>query len=92
MMDQAEFEASLRRDGYQIVPRSMTPNQRNDTHAHDFDARVLIMVGEMTVTCDGKSQRYRPGESFSLDAGRPHIEQAGAEGCAYIAGRRAAAS
>lgn len=89
-MTQADFEADLRRDGYEIVPREMAANQFNDTHAHGFDARVYVLAGEMTVTRDGASHTYRPGEQFAMPAGCQHAEQAGAAGCRYVAGRRAA--
>ena len=51
-MDRATFEAELQRDGYQIVVNTMQPDAVNPEHAHDFDARLLVVAGEMTVMVD----------------------------------------
>jgi quercetin dioxygenase-like cupin family protein len=87
-MDRTTFEAELTRDGYEIVSRSMAPHQLNADHTHGFDARVLVVEGEMTITRDGAAHAYQPGEHFSMPSGCVHAEQAGAAGVTYIAGRR----
>jgi quercetin dioxygenase-like cupin family protein len=88
-MTQAEFEAALRRDGYEIVNRAMAPNSINAEHAHDFDDRVMVVTGAMTVERDGTRHAYQPGESFEMPHGCRHAEIAGPDGATYIAGRRA---
>ena len=87
-MTQAEFETALRRDGYEVVSRSMAPNSTNADHAHDFDVRVMVVAGMMAVERDGGRTDYRPGESFEMPHGCRHAEHAGPEGASYIAGRR----
>ena len=46
-MDRTAFEAELQRDGYQVVTNTMQPGAINPEHAHDFDARLLVVAGEM---------------------------------------------
>jgi quercetin dioxygenase-like cupin family protein len=87
-MDRTSFEAALQRDGYEIVTRTMEPNTTNPEHAHDFDARVLVLAGEMTLARDGARHAYRPGESFEITHSHRHVEIAGPEGVTYVAGRR----
>jgi quercetin dioxygenase-like cupin family protein len=87
-MDRTAFEAALRHDGFEVVARTMEPNTTNPEHAHEFDARVLVVAGEMTLARDGTSRAYRPGETFEITHGRRHAEIAGPEGASYIAGRR----
>ena len=89
-MDRASFEAGLRRDGYQTVERRRPAGEIDPDHAHEFDARLLIMEGAMTIAHGGGSHTYRPGEVFELAAGVRHSEQVGPEGVVYLAGRRAA--
>ena len=88
-MTQAEFEAVLRRDGYEIVNRDMAPNSVNAGHVHDFNARVMVVAGTMTVERDGARRAYQSGESFEMPHGCRHAEIAGPDGATYIAGRRA---
>ncbi len=87
-MDRTSFEATLQRDGYEIVARTMEPNTINPEHAHAFDARVLVVAGEMTLDRDGARRAYRPGETFEITHGHRHAEIAGPDGASYVAGRR----
>jgi len=89
-MDQNEFEAELRRDGYQIVYNGFPPGAVNAEHAHDWDARLLILGGEITITRGGKSEGFRAGDTCAVTAGEKHTEHVGAQGVAYIAGPRSA--
>jgi quercetin dioxygenase-like cupin family protein len=88
-MNRAEFETELRAQGYrEIVDRQMPPDQINSEHAHEFDARLLLLEGEMTVVCDGEERTYRAGDTFAVTAGRRHTERCGPEGVRYLAGSR----
>lgn len=89
-MNQSEFEAELRRDGYQVVFSGMQAGQVNPDHTRDWDARVLVLGGEITMTRAGKTATFKAGDSCTVAAGEVHAEHVGPEGVAYIAGRRAA--
>ena len=88
-MNRMGFETELHAQGYrEIVDRQMQPGQINSEHAHEFDARLLPLEGEMTVVCDGEQRTYRAGDVFAVTAGRRHTERSGPEGVRYLAGRR----
>ena len=88
-MDRAEFETELRAQGYgEIVDRRMEVNAVNPDHAHEFDARLLVLEGEMTVAIGGEERTYRAGDTFAMAAGCRHAEHCGPEGVRYLAGRR----
>ena len=88
-MDRAEFETELRAQGYgEIVDRRMEANAVNPEHAHEFDARVFVLEGEITITCEGEGRTYRIGDTCAIAAGRRHAEHCGPEGVRYLAGRR----
>jgi quercetin dioxygenase-like cupin family protein len=88
-MDRASFESRLREQGYEnIGQREMAANTVNEDHAHDFDAQVLVLDGEITITRGGKAQTFRAGDSCEVPAGTVHAEQIGPEGVRYLAGRR----
>ncbi|MGH7092852.1 MAG: cupin domain-containing protein [Stellaceae bacterium] len=87
-MDRIAFEAELKTAGYEPVERRMDAEQFNSEHMHEFDARVLLLDGEMTITRNGKAQVFGPGDVCEIAAGTPHTEQCGPGGAHYLAGRR----
>jgi quercetin dioxygenase-like cupin family protein len=88
-MERSEFESALARGGYAPgLERQMAPNTVKPEHAHEFDARLLMLDGEMTITCDGSARTYRAGDTFEMAAGRRHAESCGAAGARYLAGLR----
>ncbi|HEY5637540.1 MAG TPA: cupin [Burkholderiales bacterium] len=88
-IDTTAFEAELRRDGYDdIVLREIPPQTVVKDHSHDFDVRALMLAGDFTLGCNGTATTYRPGEVFTMAAGRKHDEAIGAQGASYLVGRR----
>ena len=87
-MESQEFETELRREGYRVVNTAQTPNKLVDNHCHDFDAKALVLGGEITITCENKPVTYRAGQCFAVPAGCMHAEQVGPEGVALLSGRR----
>jgi hypothetical protein len=65
-MNQREFEADLRRQGYQVFYGGLQPGMVNPDHAHDWDARVMVIGGEITLTRDGKAETFRVGTAAPL--------------------------
>ena len=87
-MDRLEFEAELRRDGFSVVNASLKPNMKLGNHCHDFDARLLVLGGEITITRDNTAETFRAGQCCEVPAGCMHAEWVGPEGVAFISGRR----
>lgn len=88
-MERAKFEMELQAEGYrETAVRDMPANHENPEHAHPFDARLLILDGDMTIACAGEERTYRTGDTFAMAAGRRHAERAGPAGVRYLAGRR----
>jgi mannose-6-phosphate isomerase-like protein (cupin superfamily) len=87
-MDRLEFEADLRRDGFRVVNASLRPNTREANHCHDFDARLFVLGGKITITRDNNPETFRAGQCCEIPAGCLHTEQVGPEGVAYVSGRR----
>jgi mannose-6-phosphate isomerase-like protein (cupin superfamily) len=90
MMNQSEFEADLRRTGYDVYYGGQRADHSAPDHSHDWHARVMVIGGEITITRNGNAETFRTGDSCAVAAGETHAEQVGAQGVAYIAGRRAA--
>jgi uncharacterized cupin superfamily protein len=88
-MTRDEFEADLKRDGYGAADERTKPaGDANDRHAHDFDACLLILSGEYTLTFDDGARTFRPGDMFEVVRGTPHAERVGAQDLRYLVGLR----
>lgn len=88
-MNQAEFENKLAAEGYgEMVDHTMEADHFNPEHAHEFDACVLVVDGEMTITRNGQAQVMRAGDLCEMAAGTAHTEKCGPAGVRYLAGRR----
>lgn len=88
-MDRAQFEQTLQAQGYEVSTVSRAAHGRLDVHTHPFEARALILTGEIRIRCEDEEERlYRPGEVFHLAHGQPHSESYGPEGVSYLVGRR----
>jgi quercetin dioxygenase-like cupin family protein len=88
-MDRTVFETELREQGYaEVVDRRMEPDVLNPEHDHEFDARLLILEGAVTIAAEGTEKTYRAGDTFTMSAGCRHSERSGPDGTRYLAGRR----
>lgn len=87
-MNIAEFDAELRREGYRVVNTSLKPNLLTSNHTHDFDAKSLVLGGDITITCNNTPVTYRAGECYAVPCGTLHVEHVGPEGVALLSGRR----
>ena len=90
-MTRDEFEAELRRDGYEINEGEMQPNVHRHLHAHEFDARLFVVKGSLTLAFENDRVTYGPGDSCSVPAGTVHAEHTEADSVQYVAGKRQAA-
>jgi len=87
-MTRADFEAELLREGYEIREGEIKPDVHRQAHAHEFDARVLVLDGSLTLVFGTDRVTYGPGDSCTVPAGTPHEEHTEAEGVRYVSGRR----
>jgi quercetin dioxygenase-like cupin family protein len=87
-MNRTEFEADLRAEGYEVREGGIEPNVHREAHTHDFDARVLVLDGSITLVFGDDRCVYGPGDSCNVPAGTMHEEHTEADGVRYVAGRR----
>ena len=90
-MDFDAFADSMKRQGFdEVVERAWKPDTTIDEHAHPFDAKALVVLGEMWLTVDGRTEHLVPGGIFELPAHVSHSERYGPEGATYWVARRSA--
>jgi len=87
-MNRAEFEADVRREGYELREGNIEPNVHRVAHAHEFDARLFVLEGSITLVFGADRITYTPGDSCNVPAGTMHEEHTEADGVRYLAGRR----
>jgi quercetin dioxygenase-like cupin family protein len=88
-MERVAFEDEIQQQGYgEIVDRHMAASTLNPEHAHEFDARLLVLEGAMTIAAEGSERTYRAGDTFAMAAGCRHTEHSGPDGARYLAARR----
>ncbi len=90
-MNRAEFEADLARGSYSCREGGLEPDRHSTPHTQDFDARVFVLDGSITLALGDERRTYVPGDHYTLLAGTMHAEHTEADGVRYVAGRRSAA-
>ena len=74
-MNESEFEAKLRADGYtEITNERLEPRPGKGHHDHHFAIRGLVLDGTFTVNQNGQSTTYTAGQIFDVADGYPHDE------------------
>ena len=87
-----EFEAEVSAQGYEIREGEIKPNEHRTEHTHDWDARLFVLQGHLTLVRGGQSETFGPNETCSLSTGTPHEEHTEADGVRYLAARRSQVS
>ena len=87
-MTEQEFRELLAAEGIATVVLVEREPGELGTHTHPFEAKALVLDGEITIVSGKGEQRCGPGESFHLAAGEPHTESYGPRGVRYLAGRK----
>jgi quercetin dioxygenase-like cupin family protein len=88
-MNESDFEAQLRADGYQeIETQNLDPRPGKGRHRHLFAIRGLVLSGTFNVTLDSEPITHGPGQVFSVAEGQLHDESIGPEGARVLVGRK----
>ena len=86
-----QFVQTLLQEGFEpAIPVTREPGGMLGEHTRSFEAKALILAGEIGITVAGFEQVYRVGDMFHLPAGTPHTEWYGPTGVRYLVGRKTA--
>lgn len=87
--DFSAFEKEALAAGYDAaLERHWEPNTCVGMHSHPFDAKAVVVQGEMWLRCEDMTRHLHPGDTFHLEHGTPHEERYGTEGATYWVARR----
>ncbi len=87
-VDRETFVRTLAEEGFPEPVLVTREHGAMDEHTHPFEAKALIVMGEITIGADGEERLYCVGDVFHLAAGQPHVERYGPQGVQYLAGRK----
>lgn len=88
-MQQHEFLASTRQDGFaDPIEVIREPNGHLDLHQHPFEAKALIIDGQIEIGSATSSRIYCAGDIFHLQKNEPHWERYGPQGVRYLSARK----
>ena len=88
-MNREAFTDMLTKEGFpDAVLVEREPNVAMDVHSHPFEAKALIVEGELHIRVGDDDRLYRVGDVFHLPANVEHAEQYGPQGVKYLVGRK----
>ena len=88
-MQENDFMRGLADAGFkEVVTVEREANAFLDTHRHPFEAKALILRGELHIRTGDTEQLYRVGDIFHLQAQCAHSERHGPHGVSYLVGRK----
>ena len=88
-MNEEQLEKRLRAEGFKHTyvwrdrPHAFYPD-----HTHDTETAHIILDGEMTLTMDGQTHPFKPGERCDVPARTLHSARMGPAGCRYLIGEK----
>ena len=88
-MNTDAFTAAAKADGFsEIYTRDLTEAIGPEPHTHDFDARLLVTGGSITLTIDGQATTYTAGGMCEVPRGTVHAEKVGPDGVQLCVAKR----
>ena len=88
-MKRDEFIGILATEGFDVIVTVEQPaGQFLAAHAHPFEAKALILDGELCLGIGDTEHVYKPGQVFHLRANEVHAEHYGPAGVTYLVGRK----
>jgi len=88
-MNEKSYEQKLREEGFSgVFTHRDRPNACYPDHTHHGTTAHVVIEGLITVTSEGNTVTYGPGERFDVPAGAVHSAIIGPEGCLYVIGEK----
>lgn len=88
-MNEEELEKQLLNEGFSgIFVHRDRPGAFYPDHTHSGITAHIVLEGQITVTSEGKTRTYVPGDRFDVPAGSVHSAKAGSGGCRYMIGEK----
>ena len=84
-----QFASLLEQEGFEpAVTVTRDAGGMLADHTHPFEAKALILSGDIRIVTAAPERVYQTGEVFHLQALEPHSEFYGLVGVSYLVGRK----
>lgn len=88
-MNEKELEEKLKSEGFSgVFVHTDRPGAYYPDHTHTGVTAHIVLEGEITVTSEGKTETFEPGQRFDVPAGAVHSAEIGPSGCRYMIGEK----
>lgn len=88
-MNEKELERKLESEGFSgVFIHRDRPGAHYPDHTHRGTTAHIVLEGEITVTSQGTTVTYGPGDRFDVPAGAVHSAKIGPGGCRYMIGEK----
>lgn len=75
----------LKKEGYgRVYTWHEGPLEVDEDHQHEFDTKIVVLKGEITVETNGKKVVAREGDAVYTPRNTVHRATTGEEGCTYV--------
>lgn len=86
-MDEELLTKQLQDEGFgDVYVWEDSPDMNYPPHQHPAVSAHIILEGEMTVTVNGETRTYKPGDRFDIPGKTLHSARMGPAGCKYLVG------
>lgn len=84
-MNEEGLILELKNEGYErVYTWHEKPLEVDENHQHDFDTKIIVLKGEITVEMNGKKVVAIEGDVIYTPRDTVHRAITGKEGCTYI--------
>lgn len=87
-MQREAFTEALAKEGFTEFVTVQYEAGAREEHAHPFEAKALILAGEIHIRVGDEERLYKTGDVFHLPANMTHTERYGPQGVTFLAGRK----
>lgn len=88
-MDISELESELHKEGFRHTYVWRDESEVfHASHTHHKETAHIILDGEMTLTMNGETKTYYPGDRCDVPADTVHSALIGPHGCKYLIGEK----
>ena len=89
-MNQDVFLGKLQKEDFPApVMVTREPPFFLDLHSHPYEAKALVLDGQIDINVGGIKTIYLAGDIFYLSANQIHTENCGSKGVKYLVSRKA---
>jgi quercetin dioxygenase-like cupin family protein len=84
---EAEFLVAMEAADFEVAPVQFDAGTTFEDHSHDFESRIRITAGSLTITADGVRSVLRANDVYQLAENAIHHETVGEGGVRYLSAR-----